>query len=93
MYEKLKKSTVYPDNLLAAIEVEVTEFNKNHLEKITHTVQYRQKDGAALIEAYFRQNRKYKEIAKEYGLSVERIRQKIMLSVFDIRREFYKKGS
>ena len=93
MYEKLKRSTIFPDNLLSAIEVEATEDNKSLLERFMHTVQYRQKDGAALIEAYFRQNRKYKEIAKEYGLSVERIRQKIMLSVFDIRREFYKKGS
>ena len=87
MYERVKTSKRFPENIAKALEIEgYTPKMANKLIDLLSTTKYRQKDAEDLLRMYFEENLTLSEIGNKYNLSKERIRQKIFLSLYDIRR-------
>lgn len=86
MFERTKDNSLpYPENLIKAIG-----FDKNDnidIEELYDTVQYKTTPpNKELLIEYFRDNIKMSDLGKMHNLSTERIRQKIRLSIYDMRR-------
>ena len=89
MHERLKDSTLsYPDNIAVTIGIstEITdEIRQKTIKMVENSAILSDKELRCLI-AYFKDNRTYADIAKEYDVSPERIRQIIVKAIFTLRR-------
>ncbi len=89
MHEKTKTCREFPENLARAVEKRFSPIvDRDKILILLPVVKYRQKDGEALLRMYFQENLTMAEIGERQGLSVERIRQKIERSIFDLRRAY-----
>lgn len=87
MYERIKTSKTFPDNLINALGITyITPALKDNIIKLLSTVKYRQADSELLLRMYYEDNLTMTEIGNKFNLSKERIRQKLNLALSDIRR-------
>ena len=89
MYERNKDSSLpYPDNIIRAIDInqEVTDDIRNKMLSVIHSSELLSKREKHCLIEYYKNNRTYIEIGKDYSITRERIRQVIELGLSKLRR-------
>ena len=88
MYERIKTSEIFPDNLLAAIGItDITPELQEKILALLPNAKYRAAGSEQLLRMYFEENLTMKVIGSKVNLSTERVRQKINLAIYDLKRQ------
>ncbi len=87
MYERIKTSKTFPDNLINALGITyITPALKDKVLDLLSTVKYKHTDSELLLRMYYEDNLTMADIGNQFNLSRERIRQLLNLALRDIRR-------